>query len=58
MSAKKQKSPLVLDMDFDEALKRFANADPEEMREEANSEPKKSRNVKLKCKEGLPESPC
>jgi len=35
MSAKEHKSPLVLDMDFDEALRRFAQTDPDELPPEA-----------------------
>lgn len=36
MSAKKNKPPLVLDMDFSEALQRFAKTEPKEVAEEVN----------------------
>ena len=37
MSAKKNKPPLALGMDFNEALHRFARVDPKELREKTNA---------------------
>ena len=37
MSTKKNKPPLALDMDFSEALTRFAKVDPKEVAEKTNT---------------------
>jgi len=42
VSTKKNKPPLALDMDFNEALKRFAKVDPKELPKKNNKkQPKK-----------------
>ena len=57
MSSRKNKPPLALDMEFGEALRRFAKVEPMELREKQDFGKKKPSGVKSKYKESLPESP-
>ena len=46
MSTKKNKPPLKLEMDFNEALHRFANTDPKEVKKEPSKKTLRSkRNI-------------
>ena len=45
MSRTPKKPPLALDMDFSEALKRFAKVDPNEVEARENKKTDKSRDV-------------
>ena len=48
MSAKKNKPPLALGMDFNEALHRFARVDPKEVKENIASKSTKPRRGEVK----------
>ena len=48
MSSKKRKPPLALDMDFGEALERFANVDPNEIKDDIKIKKKRGRKPRSK----------
>lgn len=48
MSAAENEPPLALDMDFDEAMKRFANTDPSEIRGDKRLKNKQKKPLKKK----------
>jgi len=50
MSAAENEPPLGLDMDFDEALRRFANTDPKEIRSDSRLKRKRKSAPPVKKK--------
>ena len=49
MSAAKNEPPLALDMDFNEAMSRFANTDPSEIKGDKRLKNKQKRKLKKKA---------